>query len=174
MRKRINIKVEWMKNYDTKKTLIVHVKARVMRLVRIIYVTLDWFFFFLGKKKGFDFILGHLLSLSFSCFLDKKYFNYISKKILQTKGDHWHDGLSLFLFFFYFEKHDGLSHTHNSCYIVMKGTIIYAFPGWMNRTNSYSSSSTTTCRHQDARNSKLWRSHCGLITRFWKRVIKYK
>ena len=134
---------------------------------------IDSFFFWVKKKDLILYLAICYLSLS-HVFWTKKYFNYISKKILQTKGDHWHDGLSLFLFFFYFEKHDGLSHTHNSCYIVMKGTIIYAFPGWMNRTNSYSSSSTTTCRHQDVRNSKLWRSHCGLITRFWKRVIKYK
>ena len=134
---------------------------------------IDSFFFWVKKKDLILYLAICYLSLSL-VFWTKKYFNYISKKILQTKGDHWHDGLSLFLFFFYFEKHDGLSHTHNSCYIVMKGTIIYAFPGWMNRTNSYSSSSTTTCRHQDVRNSKLWQSHCGLITRFWKRVIKYK
>ena len=135
---------------------------------------IDSFFFWVKKKDLILYLAICYLSLSL-VFWTKKYFNYISKTILQTKGDHGHDGLSLFfLIFFYFEKHDGLSHTHNSCYIVMKGTIIYAFPGWMNRTNSYSSSSTTTCRHQDVRNSKLWRSHCGLITRFWKRVIKYK
>ena len=65
----------------------------VTRLICIMYVTLDWFFF-LGKKKELILYLAICyLSLSL-VFWTKNYFNYISKKILQANGDH------------------GLSHTH--------------------------------------------------------------
>ena len=131
-------------------------------------------FFFWVKKRIWFYTWPIAISL-FLLFFGQKNILIISlKRFYRQKETIDMMDWVFFYLFFYFEKHDGLSHTHNSCYIVMKGTIIYAFPGWMNRTNSYSSSSTTTCRHQDVRNSKLWQSHCGLITRFWKRVIKYK